>query len=265
METHYVYRITDIENNMHYYGCRSCVGSPENDLGVKYFSSSKYPQFIYRQRETPQHFKYKIIREFRTREDALLFEVRLHLKFDVANNPAFFNKARQTSSGFYYSGKGQKFTDEHRRKIATKSRNKSEQTREKIRERVKADWANMSEERRKRKIEAMSRGHIGHVEPEWKRKQHSERMSGAGNSRAKIIYIYDSFGELRHICNGNFKETCITHGLPHTSLRKSHVTGGKPICKTQRSRKEAEKRGWIDYEGWFAMDVTLHPSSKPTS
>lgn len=265
MKTHYVYRITDTQNDMHYYGCRSCVGNPKNDLGIKYFSSSKYPLFISRQRETPQYFKYKIIREFDTREEALLFEVKLHHKFDVADNPNFFNNARQTSSKFYYSRKGQKFTDEHRYKISIKSRNKSEQTREKIREGVKKDWATMSEEKRKRKIEAMSRGHVGHNEPEWKRKQHSERMSGAGNSRAKIIYIYNSFGELRHVCNGNFKETCIMYDLPHTPLRKSHVAGGEPICKTRRSRKEAEKRGWLDYEGWFAVDMTLHPSSKPTS
>jgi hypothetical protein len=38
----YVYRITNILTNQHYYGSRTCNIPPEEDLGIKYTSSSKY-------------------------------------------------------------------------------------------------------------------------------------------------------------------------------------------------------------------------------
>jgi hypothetical protein len=38
---HYVYRITNIITNKHYYGKRSSMVGPFEDLGTTYFSSSK--------------------------------------------------------------------------------------------------------------------------------------------------------------------------------------------------------------------------------
>jgi len=57
---HYVYRITNILTNKHYYGSRSCNILPKNDLGFKYFSSSKDNDFIIDQKINPQNYKYKI-------------------------------------------------------------------------------------------------------------------------------------------------------------------------------------------------------------
>ena len=37
---HYVYRITNIKENKHYYGTRSCEIEIKDDLGFYYFSSS---------------------------------------------------------------------------------------------------------------------------------------------------------------------------------------------------------------------------------
>jgi hypothetical protein len=140
-------------------------------------------------------------------------------------------------------------------KIAEKSRNKSEKCRQLISEKVKNDWASMSEEKRKQKSESISKALMGKPQPEWKNKQHSERMSGSGNSKAKIIHIFDNLGNLVFKCHGNFKQICLENLLPHVPLRKSHVNNGSPLFKTFRSKLEAEKRGWTHYEDWYAIEI----------
>ena len=58
---HYVYRITNIIEKKHYYGCRtSKIIIPQNDLGVKYFSCSKDKVFKFDQKENPQNSNNKI-------------------------------------------------------------------------------------------------------------------------------------------------------------------------------------------------------------
>lgn len=47
---HYVYRITNTQTKMHYYGCRSSNVEPKLDLGVKYFSSSTDREFMLEQK-----------------------------------------------------------------------------------------------------------------------------------------------------------------------------------------------------------------------
>lgn len=100
MSYHYVYRITNTIKNQHYYGKRKCDRLPKNDLGIKYFSSSRNMDFMDDQRLNPQDFKYKIIKIYQTNEQATLLEVKLHDKFMVDKNPHFYNLARQTSTGF---------------------------------------------------------------------------------------------------------------------------------------------------------------------
>lgn len=97
---HYVYRITNIKEKRHYYGARSSKIKPELDIGVRYFSSSSDEKFMFEQVEQPQNFKYKVIGTFRNREEAMQLEVKLHAKFNVAQNPNFYNRQAQTSTGF---------------------------------------------------------------------------------------------------------------------------------------------------------------------
>jgi hypothetical protein len=80
---YYIYRITNIKASMHYYGYRSCFGNPYNDLGKKYFSSSSDKNFINEQNKYPERFKYKIIKIFDNKEDALKLEIKLYHKFNV--------------------------------------------------------------------------------------------------------------------------------------------------------------------------------------
>jgi len=102
---HYVYRITNIVSNKHYYGKRTTSIDPFMDLGTKYFSSSTDKEFLTEQESVPQNFKYKVIGIFTTSQGALELEIKLHFKFDVGVNESFFNKVRQTSTGFSTSGK----------------------------------------------------------------------------------------------------------------------------------------------------------------
>jgi hypothetical protein len=97
---HYVYRITNLVENKHYYGSRTSDVHPYSDLGIRYFSSSKNKEFKQDQRANPQNYIYKVIHCFDTRTEATAVEVKLHAKHSVSSNPSFYNRANQTSSGF---------------------------------------------------------------------------------------------------------------------------------------------------------------------
>ena len=114
---HYVYRITNIVENKHYYGKRSSKCDPKQDLGIKYFSSSKDKVFKADQKNNPQNYRYKIVRIFASCEAALNAEILLHEKFDVALNPNFYNRAKQTSTKFDTTGINL-FSDELRAKMS---------------------------------------------------------------------------------------------------------------------------------------------------
>jgi len=97
---HYTYRITNTKLNKHYYGTRSSKIEPKEDIGIYYFSSSKDKWFIQDQKNNPQDYRYKILYIFSTRKEAIEMEIKLHNKFNVGINESFFNKSKQTSTGF---------------------------------------------------------------------------------------------------------------------------------------------------------------------
>ena len=99
MKYHYTYRITNIKEGKYYYGVHSCDCLPKEDIGIKYFSSSK-KEFIKDQKENPQDYKYKVIKIFSTRVEAVQHEIFLHKKFDVKLHQKFYNDANQTSTKF---------------------------------------------------------------------------------------------------------------------------------------------------------------------
>jgi len=53
-----------------------------------------------------------------SREEALEAEIELHRINNVAKNPLFANKSRQTSTGFSYYRSGKKLTEHHRKNIS---------------------------------------------------------------------------------------------------------------------------------------------------
>ncbi len=90
-EYHYVYYSYE-EWGMGYFGSRTCKCLPEED--VKYFGSFKDKTF----RPTQ---KIILKSDYATREEAITDEIILHDYYDVANNPHFANKAKQTSTKFH--------------------------------------------------------------------------------------------------------------------------------------------------------------------
>lgn len=119
---HYVYRITHIFKNLHYYGVRSSNRLPSDDLGHYYFSSSTDRSFINDQKLSPYNYKYKIIKVFNKRKDATELEIKLHRKFNVGVNESFYNKVMQTSTGFCTTGL--KFSEERIQKMRESSTGK---------------------------------------------------------------------------------------------------------------------------------------------
>ena len=113
---YYVYRISNLIEHKHYYGFRSTKFLPKNDLGIRYFSSSRDKEFIKDQKQNPQNYRYKIVKLFQNYKDALNFEILLHEKFNVSTNESFYNRAKQTATGF--STAGSTISEEHKRKIS---------------------------------------------------------------------------------------------------------------------------------------------------
>lgn len=120
----YVYEIKNKLNGKRYIGSRKCEGNPQNDLGIKYFSSSHNKEFMKEQKEYPEHFEYHIIQIFENHKDALLKEIELHDLYNVSVNENFYNLAKQTSTGFTTNGLSIPKTDEWKRKISNAKKGK---------------------------------------------------------------------------------------------------------------------------------------------
>jgi hypothetical protein len=108
---HYTYIIKHKTQNLKYIGVRSCKCHPTDD--TSYWGSSKH---------LPKNVKYthnkRVLSIFNTRKQALEHEIYLHNKYEVNQNPFFYNKAKQTSTGFDTSGCKLTFTEDHKRKIS---------------------------------------------------------------------------------------------------------------------------------------------------
>lgn len=105
-----------------YIGKRSCSCLPEED--VKYFGSYSDSSFHPTQKE--------ILAICDSSEQALHVEMFFHEMYDVARNPLFANRAKQTST--YFDSEGVPKTEEHKRKIqeALIGKSKSEEHRKKL-------------------------------------------------------------------------------------------------------------------------------------
>lgn len=96
---HYTYALKRVKDGKLYIGVRSSRCPPEED--VSYMSSSKSIRDDLR---AGVRFRKQIIATWSSRKKAVKHEVELHEKYDVARNPKFLNKVKQTTSGFDRSG-----------------------------------------------------------------------------------------------------------------------------------------------------------------
>ncbi len=101
----YLYRITNIVEQKYYYGIRTSKKLlPQDDLGTKYFSSSRDKKFKSDQKEHPENYQYKIIIICNSRERLCELEVKIHRKFKVGINPKFYNRIAQNLTGLDPTG-----------------------------------------------------------------------------------------------------------------------------------------------------------------
>jgi hypothetical protein len=97
---YYVYRITDLTNNEHYYGSRVSVISPDEDIKI-YGSTSKRKKAIL---ESPENYRFKIVKIFNNNGDKICYESFLHNYFNVKLHNKFWNESNQTPFGFDTTG-----------------------------------------------------------------------------------------------------------------------------------------------------------------
>lgn len=182
MKTHYTYMIEVLEptdQRRYYVGVRSCDGSIIDDK--YYLGSSKYlKQWI--KENGKDKIKKTILAIWPTRELAMEHEIRIHDHFEVHLNEEFFNKSKQSVSGFTTYGmespwKGKTFSKESLEKLSEscmgrpspwKGKTCSEEMKQKIREsKAKNPYRHTEEhkqkmrERFKQKTECPHCGKIG--------------------------------------------------------------------------------------------------------
>ena len=198
MKYHYVYRISNILLNKHYYGVRTSNVEPKYDLGLKYFSSSTDKDFINDQKENSQNYKYKIIRNYKTRKEAVNLEIKLHNKFNVGINEVFYNKSKQTSTGWDTSGlklsdyRDYTISDETKEKLRKANLGKTDSEETKLKKRNKLLGRPVSEETRnkiglansKRKRTEEEKRHLSEIN---KCKKHTEETKAKISESLKGI------------------------------------------------------------------------------
>lgn len=249
MKYHYVYRITNIQEGMHYYGSRTSLCPPIEDIGIKYFSSSKDEDFIKSQKMNPERYRYKIVRVLDSREEALKLEIKLHEKFNVGINESFYNRAKQSSVGFDRSGvrltnehktliskslKGRIFSQETLNKISNKLQNRifSDEHRAKLSERKSGEnnpmFGHKLSDERKYQISLI---HKNKVVSDETRKRLSKKLKGRIISdETKLKMSENSKGER----NGMFGKVHPSRGKQRPKIKCPHC--GKLGAKAPMTR-----------------------------
>jgi hypothetical protein len=183
---HYVYRITNTKLNKHYYGVRTSNIEPSKDLGVKYFSSSSDIEFRNDQKNNPQDYKYVIVSILKSREEAMMLEIKLHENFNVDLNDSFYNKTKANTIGFSNAGKHHSVTTKNKISVSNSGKTRDEQQRK-----------NISESLAGRKLSPQHSRKIGEVREGIPRKSStkdkiSEKLKGIKHSDGRKLNISKS-------------------------------------------------------------------------
>ena len=120
----FVYLIWNKINHKKYIGTKSSNEEPKNVIGHTYFSCSKDKDFMNEQKEHPENFRYKVLKDFKTRKEALNLECELHHRYKVDTNDDFYNRAMQTSDGFDCHFKHNHWSDWVKEKISRSNKGK---------------------------------------------------------------------------------------------------------------------------------------------
>jgi hypothetical protein len=102
-QAHYTYMITlkaPTDSRKFYIGVRSCKCAPNHD---NYFGSSR-PLNKWLKQNGKVNVEKQVLAIWKSRVDAVNHEMLLQDCFDVVKNPEFWNRAKQTSTGFDTTG-----------------------------------------------------------------------------------------------------------------------------------------------------------------
>jgi hypothetical protein len=231
MKYHYTYRITNTILNLHYYGTRTSTNRiPTEDIGIYYFSSSSNKEFINDQKNNPLNYKYKVIRIYNTRKEAIEQEIKLHNKFNVGVNEKFYNIAKQTSVGFDFDFTGISCSKEKKLKIS------------------KSLIGHTVSKEARRKISLSKIGRIYLEETKIKmRNSHKDKHNGSDNNAAIEVGIYDNLDNLKFTSHGDFMKVCEKNNLPSNAFKKSYQNN------TKIGELQATKYNYKEYIGWYAI------------
>ena len=244
----YVYRITNKETNIHYYGSRVSVKSPKEDLGIVYLSSSYNKEFISEQKADKSKFKYKVVKVCTSNVDKQLFESYLHEKFNVGVNSLFYNMVKQTVEGFDNTGHkfnlGRKLSQETKDKLKITSSNRvvADSTREKHRLNALA----------RTKEENLMRGAPmkGRKASDSTKELLSIINTGSSNPAAKKVTVFDDKDNIVMVSIGTFKKDCETNDFPWACLRQAK-NGKKLYVKSDGTTSKNMLESSRKFIGWY--------------
>ena len=96
---HYVYRVTNLYDDTHYYGSRTSIKPPLEDFWEYGTSSSQIGRKKHI-KTCPEEYRLKIIKILDNEADKILWESYLHGHFGVKSNSKFWNRCNQTPFGY---------------------------------------------------------------------------------------------------------------------------------------------------------------------
>ncbi len=257
---HYVYRITNTILKKHYYGSRTSKTIPKLDLGIIYFSSSTDKNFLKDQQLNQENYKYVILRIFENRHDALLFEIYLHDRFDVAKNNKFYNKSQQTTSGFMYGCLGRKGERNIRNKIINNdgdtlyklSAKKGSLTKRNTITPSGLNIHQIASKKYKERLDIVRDGEILSTREKLKKPKKDKTNY---QKEAEIINIYDNNNNLVYNVKINLRKFCKINKLPYVELYNSKRNNIKLYERITDIRVISRliNKGYYKYLGWYAI------------
>lgn len=229
---HYVYLTVGLDHRF-YIGVRSCECLPEED--TSYVGSFSDNTFI----PISKHIQ----RVFKSRKSALAYEIELHNEFDVACNPQFANKAKQTSTGFCVAGRavwlGKNHTEETKWKIgrANSGRKHSKATRQRMSE---SHLGRVVSQKTRKKLRNIKLGN-----QDWLGKSHSEETKQ--KIREKLIARialnkHPALGKSKHVKTWIRKDGVIEYDLTPQELAEKYELNANNLRKVASGNRKSHQK-----------------------
>ena len=240
---HYVYKITNLnptDERLYYIGVRS-TSKESAELDINYRSSSKSLKAVIKEIGY-NNFKKEILSTWETRKEAVQEEIRLHELNDVAKNPIYYNKSKQTSTGFDVSGMAY---------------NKGNLTVLDTRDN-KTKYITKTEFRDNSYYVSVVKGTIMAYDIKNKKnlrvsKEDYETNPNYVNINASKISIFDDKDNLVGCVYGGFKKYCLDNNYPYGSLYRSYQNDGSRLYQN----KQYASRTQEEFKGWYAVKESI--------